>query len=148
MADLNQGRQLLAAVGTTTAALAFAGSPAPTPNQTEEWNGTSWTSKGAMAVNVYGSGGFGTSTLMLACGGLPPGTDTDANMRSAQHWNGTSWSEVAEMAISRSDGNGTGTAVGGLIFGGYAPNQSPAETNANKTEEWTVDAAVSTVTTS
>jgi hypothetical protein len=123
-------------VGITTAALAIGGSPVPTPNQSESWNGTSWTGQGALSVNTYANSGFGTSTLAIACGGLPPGTDTNANMRSAQFWNGSSWTEVSEMSYSKASAQGTGTTTAGLSFGGYAPNESPSETNANKTEEW------------
>ena len=147
--DLNEGRQLLAGCGTTTAALAVGGDT-PTPTQTETWDGTSWTTNGALAVNTYSNGAFGTSTLALAVGGLPPGTDTNANVRSAQFWNGNSWSEVAEMAVGRADANGTGTSSSGLVFGGYNPLNNPPsyETDANKTEEWTVDLSNKTITSS
>jgi len=52
------------------------------------------------------------------------------------------------MANSRADANATGTASSGLVFGGYAPNESPTETNANKTEEWTADLGNLTITSS
>ena len=52
------------------------------------------------------------------------------------------------MAISRADANATGTSSSGLVFGGYNPLNNPPsyETDADKTEEWTVDLGVKTVT--
>ena len=150
--DLNYGRQLLCGVGTVTAALAIGGSGSPpltSPNQSELWDGVTWTAAGSLPVNVYGNAGSGTSTLSIAMGGLPPGTDTDANMRSTQLWNGASWSEIAEMANSRASAQGTGSAVAGFVIGGYNPADAPGYDNeANKTEEWTVDLANKTITTS
>ena len=138
ISELNQGRQLLCGVGTTTAALAIGGDPKPLPTQSESWDGTTWTAQGALSVNVYANAGFGTSTLAIAAGGLPPSTDTNANMRSAQYWNGSSWTEVSEMATSRASAQGTGTGPAGLVFGGYNPLNNPPsyDTDANKTEEW------------
>ena len=149
--DIATASQLMALVGTSTSALLIGGSPNPTPTQTQSWNGTSWTNIGALPTNIYGNAGFGTSALAIACGGLPPGTDTNANMRAAMLYNGTSWSDVSEMATSRASGNGIGTnasATNGLVFGGYNPTNSPVDTDANKTEEWTVDLANKTITAS
>ena len=104
------------------------GSPAPSSTQTQSWNGTSWTNIGALPTDIYGNAGFGTSTLAIAFGGLPPGTDTNANMRAAMFYNGTSWSDVSEMATSRASANGAATnasATNGLAFGGYNPLNNP-----------------------
>jgi hypothetical protein len=80
-------------------------------------------------------------------GGLPPSTDTSANMRSTQFWNGASWSEVAEMATSRASAQGTGSALAGFVIGGYNPANAPGYDNdADKTEEWTVDLSNKTIT--
>lgn len=44
IADLNQGRQYLSGLGTTTAGLAFGGDVSESLSAlSEEWNGTSWT---------------------------------------------------------------------------------------------------------
>jgi hypothetical protein len=100
-------------------------------------------------VNVYANAGSGTSTLSIAMGGLPPSTDTDANMRSTQFWNGASWSEIAEMANSRASAQGTGSALAGFAIGGYNPANAPNyDQNADKTEEWTVDLSNKTITAS
>jgi hypothetical protein len=150
--DISGNRQLQALVGTSTSALMIGGSPAPIPTQTQTWNGTAWTNIGALPTDIYGNAGFGTQGLAVAAGGLPPGPDTNANMRAAMFWNGTSWSDLAEMSISRASANGiatNGSATSGLVIGGYNPLNAPNyDLDANKTEEWNVPETNSTLTVS
>ena len=146
--DLSKAQQLNSGCGTTTAALNAGGDPfpgAPFAGQSETFDGTSWTDQGAMPVNLYASLTFGTQSIGITVGGLPPGTDTNANMRHSMQWNGSAWSDNTESTVSRSSGNGVGTGTAGLAFGGYAPNNSPVDSQADVTEEWVMGAALKTL---
>ena len=58
-------------------------------------------------------------------------------------WNGTSWTEINDLSTARGGSlAGAGSAVSGVVFGGYTTTYSAL------TEEFTADAALSTVTVS
>ena len=83
---------------------------------------------------------LGSSTLGIAAGGYKYPT---AYSGVCNVYNGTSWSEVAELTTARLGSSGNGTGAAGFVAGGEISTGSVAST-----EEWTVDAVVSTVTTS
>jgi hypothetical protein len=101
-------------------------------------------------TNMYAVAAFGTQTAAIKCGGLPPTTDTEANMTSAESYDGSTWTSVASRNVDQASGNGAGTATSGLAFGGYNPLNAPAyDTDADKTEEWSQpDFSTKTVTVS
>ena len=138
--DLNDGRYYLKGGGTTTAAVlaggAF-GSPSTNPTQSEQWNGTSWT-EGSNLNNgrAYLTGGGSEFTSCMVFGGGPPIT------ANTEFWNGTSWTEMNNLASISETSHGTTQSTG---LGTYRARTPGA---AGETEEWTVDAATVTVTTS
>jgi hypothetical protein len=91
--DLNSGRNQLAVVGTTTAALAVGGSPVV--NDAESWDGTSWTEVADLSNGEPGLCASGDSALAIAFAGAPGFSATN------EAWNGTSWTEVADLATGR-----------------------------------------------
>ena len=104
----------------------------------ESWNGTSWTEVGDLNTARYSlSGTGGSNTNGLVFGGTPPvRTNTEV-------WNGSSWTELSDLATAR-QGVAPGSSFGTtdtFAAGGYPGSVSI-------TEEWNVDAVVSTVTTS
>ena len=93
--DLNTGRWNLAGAGTYTAGLAFAGGE-PYKNETESYNGTSWTELNNISHARRNLTGLGTSnTAALAIGGY------DGSQRGyTETWNGTNWTEVNDLITS------------------------------------------------
>ena len=65
--NLNTARKDMGGVGIQTAALAYGGStPSSTRDETESYNGTSWTEVADLATAVYFNSGAGTSSLGLS----------------------------------------------------------------------------------
>ena len=127
VADLNTGRSELGGGGTSTSALVFGGYPSTAA--TESWDGTSWTE-----VSDLNSARSDNGTACISNqGALYFGNGNE-------YWNGSSWTEVNDLSTSRVGLGGNGTTTSALAFGGYPITAS--------TEEWTVTAAVGTVTTS
>ena len=74
---------------------------------------------------------------MIFGGGPMPGVST-----KTEFWNGTTWTEMNDMATASETSHGTTQGTG---LGTYRARTPSA---AGETEEWTVGAAVVTVTTS
>ena len=99
-------------------------------NNTESWNGSSWTEVNNLNVARRGGGSqTGTNTSALFLGGLtnPPPVYT----KTVEEWDGVSWVEVADMSASGGFGVAgvAADSTSALAFGG-APPVSVA------TEEW------------
>jgi hypothetical protein len=111
--SLNTARNQLAGAGTTTAALAFGGTP-PDTGATEEYNGTSWTEVNDLNLARQGLAGAGVQNSALAFGGYSAPT-----VRSeTETWNGTSWTEVNNLNTARNDLGGNGTQTSAIGTGG------------------------------
>ena len=130
--------------GTATAALAFGGeSPSLTAN-TELWNGSSWTELNNLNTARADAGGNGISTAALCFGGNPPSAPP-YQATITEYWNGTSWTELNDLGTGI--GNGIAPA-GGSVSGMASGGLSNPSTQNTVSQEWTADAAVSTITTS
>ena len=105
-------------------------------DDTELWNGSSWTEVNDMNTARNGHGSMGTSTKAMACGGYS-GT---AGVGPTEQWNGTSWTEVNDLNEGRQIGAAAGasTTSAGLYFGGWGPG------DIDKTEEFNSVFTVST----
>ena len=143
--DLNDSRRQGSGGGGTAAGFYVAGtggSPSTNPNQMETWNGTSWTEANELNTGRGYLTGGGEATLGITFGGGPatPGTYTNT-----ETWNGTSWTEQSDMASRCETSFGTfpGAGVGTYRAGGRISGSI-----STATEEWNVDAALSTVTVS
>jgi hypothetical protein len=143
--DLNDSRRQGSGGGGTAAGFYVAGtggSPSTNPNQMETWNGTSWTEANELNTGRGYLTGGGEATLGITFGGGPasPGTYTNT-----ETWNGTSWTEQSDMASRSETSFGTfpGAGVGTYRAGGQLNGSL-----STGTEEWNVDAALSTVTVS
>ena len=78
------------------------------------------------------------STTGLVFGGTPP------QKANTEFWNGSSFTEVNDLSTARQDLGGDGaSAVAAIGFGG-----APGSGVSSATEEWTAEAALSTVTVS
>ena len=145
--DLNTARAQMAGFGISTAGLVVGGdlypvtSPTRLSVQTELWNGSAWTEVNDLNTGRrrIGNGGFGTQTSGLTAGGY-----TTTYVANTESWNGTSWAEQTEIQTKdNTTGIGAGAPSGLIAGGGTSPGAM-----SNATEEWTVPAAVVTVTTS
>mgnify|MGYP001447186336 CR=1 FL=1 len=141
---MNTGRAGFAAStsGTQTAFLAAGGGP-DTPAytaDTEKWNGTNWTEVNDLSTGIFGGWGSGIATSALLFGGKTP---APAFTTKAEFFNGTSWAETGSMgtAMTQPAGSVGGTGTTALQAGG-----DNADGYKNTTQEFTVAAAVKTVT--
>jgi len=96
------------------------GSPETTATTTLEYNGSSWTTGGAMSVNdryIMGCGGSQAEALRI--GGE---SDTDAT----EEYNGSAWTTGGNLNTGRYQAAASGTNTAGLVFGGN-PNRTNTE---------------------
>ena len=101
--------------GTQSAALVFGGDN-PTPGylqQTESYDGTSWSEENNLLAGHAIPGGLGTQTAAMCVSGnmTPPEVQVET-------WNGTSWTEGNNVLTWRGGGNATGTTTAALFAGG------------------------------
>ena len=88
-----RGNNMGYTTGTATAALTFGGHETTLKEETESYNGTSWTETGnAMNTARYNGGSQGTQTATVCFGGGTPGAVTTVEL-----YNGSSWSESTAM---------------------------------------------------
>ena len=114
--NLNTSRRFLGGAGTQTAGLAFGGfqtSPGTNLDNSEEYNGSSWTEGDNINTARRGIEGFGTQTAAVGVGGFPPpGVKTE-------EYNGSSWTAGNDFGTVRMNKFGTaGLEPAGIIFGG------------------------------
>jgi len=140
--DLNTARFNLAGCGTQTAGLAFGGSsPSAKVNNSEEYNGSSWTaSPGNLNTTRDQMGGAGIQTAGLAFGGqLPP----NAMSTATEEYDGSSWTSVNNMGTGRRLMGSGGIQTSAFGAGGYVDGSG----NQTATEEydgtnWTAGSAL------
>jgi len=95
--NMNTGRSFLSSAGTQTATLGFGGTTSGDGqmNNTESYNGSSWTAVSTLNTGRRMLGGAGTQTAALAFGGF---IDAPAPVPGAQNitesWNGSSWTNL------------------------------------------------------
>ena len=105
-------------VGTLTAGLVFGGDGGPPspPYSTlcNEYDGTNWTSGGALNTGRTGMGNAGVQTAALSAGG---GTYPTVQA-VVEEYNGSSWSEVTDIPGAKKEIAGMGTQTSAIIAGG------------------------------
>ena len=124
--------------GTQTAAIIFGVWPAG--NQTETWNGSSWSEGGNL--NTGRDDGYsatkGTVTAALcAGGGVPPTTPAPATKSLVELYNGTAWTETTNMSASKRGGGGAGIQTDALCWSGYPPSTGTEAWNGSAWTELT-----------
>ena len=132
---LNTARFAMGYGGTQTSALMFGGDTYPPSsgrlrNETESYNGTSYTEVADLNTARRLLGGSGASnTAAIAMGGYSPSgykTETET-------WNGSAWTEVSELNTGRQI-NGLGISTAALGIGGeFSGNPTP---RSGLTESW------------
>lgn len=121
----------LSGAGTVNSALAFGGGSPPTffGQCTEEYNGTSWRSGGALlaCAGTYGAGGAGSQNAALSAGGTNYYLNT-------QEYDGTTWSFGNSLSVPRYLLAASGYQNAGLAFGGQC--FFPSTSRLSCTEEY------------
>ena len=99
--------------GTQTALTTFGGYVPPgatAVNNTEEYNGSSWTAGGNLPTTIRNCAGAGAQDSTLSVGGV-------GNPGEALEYNGTSWSDGGNMSgIGNCPGQAFGTQTAALAF--------------------------------
>jgi hypothetical protein len=128
---MNNSRQRggAGAFGTQTAAMSVSGvrtppAPSNTVTDTEEWNGSNWTSGGAVPSGRYSACFFGTQTAGVFAGGNPGPSNTGAT--DSAEYNGSSFSSGNAMANARYNATSGGTLTAGLVVMGTAGGSDTA----------------------
>jgi hypothetical protein len=122
----NVAREALAGAGTQTAAVSFGGFYYPeyapggpgNKNNTEKFDGSSWTNSGVMNTGRRYLGGCGTQTAALAFGGNVLRASPDITS-STEEFNGSTWTNnPTGLNTARSSLAGAGIQTAALAFGG------------------------------
>ena len=136
IANANTTHEECGSAGTASASIVFGGQGSPsesprTKNQTETFDGSSWTEVGDLNTVKKNQAGAGTTTSALSSSGQDPG---NTNSPLVEQWNGSAWTEVAEVNTARRQLAGAGASgTAALIFFGFGG--SP-ETFTNACESW------------
>jgi hypothetical protein len=88
---------------------------------TEEYDGSSWTSGGALSPTTWASAGTGTQTAALKMGGAGAGSPGPTSGTDVQEYDGTNWATGGAMLSANKSNQGAGTQTAALTFGGDTP---------------------------
>jgi hypothetical protein len=120
--------------GPQTASLIFGGfTPPPFSSLTEEYNGSGFSTGGALPAAVAENRGAGTQTAALSFMGL---SNPSTHINASFEYDGSSWGSPTSMNTSRYSGGGAGIQTAGLGFGGYTTT-SVANTEEYNGSSWT-----------
>ena len=133
---VGSAREHIGGAGSSTSGLAFGGESAPTNyNETEEWNGSSWTAGGAYPSKDESIMGCGlTASTALAFGGIGnvPGSPPITRQVISAKYDGSSWTTTNSLPTAKRAGQGFGINTSAVCMGG---DTSPTATQ-NTVEEW------------
>ena len=138
-----------ATMGSQTAGLfAGGGTPSTKLNNSEEYDGTSWTEGDNLntARGLMAAGGNSTQTAGLAFGGTTTtGPDNPGVTNATEEYNGTSWTSVNNMNYSVRNFGGAGTQTNAVAAGGNpGPSQYNSTTGEYDGTDWTAGTSLPT----
>ena len=131
--------------GTYTAAVTNGGvSSTAHVNQTNEWDGSNWSTGNGSPISGYSRCGFGTQTAAVFAGGQN-GPSTVYN--TINEYDGTNWTtSPGTLAQPTRSARGTGTQTAGFLCGG-SDGDPPTVLNQSYTYDGTCVAAVTSMPT-
>ena len=133
---MNNARRSVSGTGLQTTTLVAggagpaSGSPEGPMDETESFNGSSWSAEEDLPAARASGGSLGVESAALRWGGISPGPGgPEAGVTSTVEFDGTNWAAGGTMntARNRSDSGGAGTLTASMIYGG-GPNKADAET--------------------
>ena len=126
---LGTGRYSGVSGGTTTAAILAGGGYPRDKNETELYDGTSWSEVNNMNSGRGRLSGTGTPSSAVGAGGYTPGSYSSA----AEQWDGTNWSNITSLPQGRQYMGSIGASGSAALFIG---GNSPGTTQTNETLYW------------
>ena len=134
----NSPKEALGGLGTQTAALGFGGyNPTPVRTEANEYNGTSWTSVGALSTARRRCKGAGTQTAGLAAGGVSGGPNATVTANN-EHYNGSSWTAGGALPVATGGNVVVGLQTAALSTGGaFGPSPQATVVNLYDGSSWT-----------
>ena len=126
---LGTGRYSGVSGGTTTAAILAGGGYPRDKNETELYDGTSWSEVNNMNSGRGRLSGTGTPSSAVGAGGYTPGSYSSA----AEQWDGTNWSNITSLPQNRQYMGSIGASGSAALFIG---GNSPGTTQTNETLYW------------
>jgi hypothetical protein len=133
---INTARNSFGGFGLQTANIIAGGYGSPNvKNETEEWDGTSWTEKSNLntARSHYAGSQAGPYTAVFITKGNTSASDTSTN--ATEEWDGSSWTTVTANPTTGQRNMGAGTQTAGLSFGGLQ-NPAPPAPRVATTQEY------------
>jgi len=136
---MNDGFSYGTGTGSQTDAIAIGGVVNPglnMKNQTEEWNGSSWTAGGNINTARYNvaNQAWGPGTASAFVGGRGPDYQPKA---FHEQYNGTAWTETTDMPTDIFDGSASGTQTNAILASGNHSKTPPgSSTQDGKTITW------------
>ncbi len=134
--DLSTGRDDLDGCGTQGAGLAFAGYVSAASAVTEEYNGSSWSSGGALGTAQYQGGGCGTQSAGLFFGGSSQATKTE-------EYDGSNWATGGNLGTGVHTPASFGIQTDGICAGGNTGSVTTITQGYNGTA-WSTEDALTT----
>jgi hypothetical protein len=113
---MNTARRQTGSFGTQTAGVVVGGTT-PNRNETEEYNGSSWTSVNTLPNGRQQLSGAGLISAGLALSGSNPGIANVGVL--TEHYDGTNWTTGGNSSAPTGTHASGGTQTAGLKFGGY-----------------------------
>jgi len=141
--NLNTGRLIYGGAGYKESGLVaggFTSPPAAVRDETEEYNGTTWSEQNNIGTARYENWHVGVQTASLFFGGSYPGGTTGA----VEEYDGSSWSEQNDLGTARFTLAGAGTQTAGLAFGGQTPPGTVGNTEEYDGTSWSEQNDMST----
>jgi len=133
---INTARASGGGAGTQTAAAYFGGYRILPPgntygsfSNTEEYNGSAWTTVNSLGTGRTGNGGAGIQTAALAVGGGD--TIPSSGIANTEEYDGTNWTAGGNLGTARYGLAAAGSQTATLAFAGY-----PVPTNGTLTESY------------
>lgn len=130
--NLVTSRNDVGGCGTSTAALAAAGSPAK--GNTEEYNGTSWSEQNDLATGRYGIGLAGIQTAAIAAFGY--GSAGLPAALTSEEYNGSTWTNSGNVNSLRYGVGDGGIQTAAVMFAGQGSPSLGPDANSVATEEY------------
>jgi hypothetical protein len=124
---LSVGRNNLAGTGTQNESLAIGGYFLQEVSNTEEYNGSTWSSGGVLITARQVSAAAGIINAGLIVGGL----NTSVPLSSTEEYDGTTWTSGGILITARRGHGGAGTQNDGLIAGGTTTCSCTEEYNGS-----------------
>jgi hypothetical protein len=139
--NMATNRTRTAAGGTQSASFAGGGGTHAGGTATEEYDGSTWGSGGAMPTALFAGGGAGTVAAGLSFGGYAPTPVPSPNTNLCFEYDGSTWTAGGSLNTERAAGAGFGTQTAAMYSGGQGdavPTPAPTSNEEYNGVGWTI----------